>query len=266
MAIYFHLNDPEVPLTLDSIGNHWNQLAVQRINGYPCYHWLQTESGEGEIVVKGKTINLKAGDGILISRFLPHSYYSKEKWVTRFVTFQGELLDSLDNFLGSTSYLLARDTSFFSFSQWTDDLITQLEEKKINSIDTSVLCYQFLINVKRFDSNKEWNDPLYKQYVVPVLEAISEEYATKLKPEDLSAKVFISSQYLSRLFKRFFGETTYSYLQGYRLMKAKEFLVTQKELSIKEIAYRTGFSNDSYFISTFRKETGYTPSEFRKLY
>lgn len=266
MSIYFHLNDVEVPLTLDSVGNHWEQLSVQRVQGYPYYHWLQTESGEGEVMIKGKSISLKQGEGILFSKFLPHSYYPKKKWMTRFVTFRGELCDHLEPIVGKETYLLAKDSAFFSFSAWTDDLVQQFENNSIHSIDLSVLCYQFLVNIKRFDEKRNWNDPLYTQYVVPVLEVISERYAEKLNPEELSQKVFISPQYLSRLFKRFFGETTYAYLQGFRLMKAKELLINQKKLPIKEIAFLTGFSNDSYFIATFRKETGYTPNEFRNLY
>jgi len=52
----------------------------------------------------------------------------------------------------------------------------------------------------------------------------------------------------------------------YRLKKAKELLVNHPYLDIKTIAFRTGFNDVSHFVATFRRETGYTPLSFKKLY
>lgn len=47
MPIYFRNAPVREPFIYDSIGNHWLQDATSRPNGYPFYHYLQTESGCG---------------------------------------------------------------------------------------------------------------------------------------------------------------------------------------------------------------------------
>lgn len=59
----------------ESLGNHWNQVNIFRPDGYPYYHYLQTEKGTGRIEVRGKFYTLGANEGILIAPGVPHSYH-----------------------------------------------------------------------------------------------------------------------------------------------------------------------------------------------
>lgn len=43
MAIYFSNTLSKEPFQFDSVGNHWLQEALSRPQGYPIYHYLQTE-------------------------------------------------------------------------------------------------------------------------------------------------------------------------------------------------------------------------------
>ena len=81
----------------------------------------------------------------------------------------------------------------------------------------------------------------------------------------LSNIVYITPQYLSRLFRRFLGCSVYEYITTYRINKAKEFLLVHQHMEVQEIAARTGFPDSSHFIAMFRKMTGVTPLEFRKI-
>ena len=108
-------------------------------------------------------------------------------------------------------------------------------------------------------------DPLYEKYVAPVVKEIETNYGQELTVLDLSRQVFITPQYLSRLFGRFLGCSAYEYLTVYRINKAKEFLLTFPRMSVQDIAQRMGFTDASHFIASFKKMTGLTPLEFRKL-
>lgn len=66
------------PITFDTIGNHWEQVPIYRPNGYPLYHYLQTEKGVGKIEIQGKSYLLNENEGILIAPFIPHSYAKKQ--------------------------------------------------------------------------------------------------------------------------------------------------------------------------------------------
>lgn len=52
------------------------------------------------------------------------------------------------------------------------------------------------------------------------------------------------------------------YIGRLRLERAKELLLT--DASIKEVALGAGFGSDSYFCKKFKRELGYTPSEYRR--
>ena len=87
----------------------------------------------------------------------------------------------------------------------------------------------------------------------------------KITLADLCRETNYSSSRLSALFKK---ETTLSpieYIILYRIEKAKELLI-EGIMSEEEIGYAVGFSDENYFIRAFKKRTGITPYQFRKLF
>lgn len=79
----------------------------------------------------------------------------------------------------------------------------------------------------------------------------------------LAELVYLNPSYLSRLFKQATGINLFDYILNARIARAKE-LLQDEQLKIYDIASRTGFGSPSYFIRTFRKETGRTPQEYRE--
>ena len=49
------------------------------------------------------------------------------------------------------------------------------------------------------------------------------------------------------------------------LNKAKELLLTHQRMEIQQISQLVGFLDTSHFIAMFKKFTGITPLDFRKL-
>lgn len=74
MPIHFRNSPVNEPFIFDSIGNRWSQDRVLRPNGYPLYHYLQTEKGRGIVELQGKTYTLDEGEGILIAPYIHHTY------------------------------------------------------------------------------------------------------------------------------------------------------------------------------------------------
>lgn len=60
-----------LPLQLETIGIQYNQEPMTRPHGYPCYHWLQTLAGEGELSMNGRTWNMPERSGILLAPGTP---------------------------------------------------------------------------------------------------------------------------------------------------------------------------------------------------
>ena len=73
----------------------------------------------------------------------------------------------------------------------------------------------------------------------------------------------LSMHHFARQFKQSAGVTPHHYLTQKRVKRAQEMLV-QTDLSLAEIAYGTGFSDQSHLARHFRYMLGTTPREFRQ--
>ena len=71
--------------------------------------------------------------------------------------------------------------------------------------------------------------------------------------------------YVSNLFSRVEGITLEQYIIRQKIEKVKELLFYD-ELTLSEIAWKLGYSSPAYLNSQFKKVTGITPGEFRKLH
>ena len=81
--------------------------------------------------------------------------------------------------------------------------------------------------------------------------------------QDAAAAVSLSPSHFSRQFKARTGYSPYEYIVLRRIDKAK-YMLASTELSVKEIAYATGYNSEENFIHSFRKNVGVAPGIFRK--
>ncbi len=79
---------------------------------------------------------------------------------------------------------------------------------------------------------------------------------------DLLQAVPMSRTLLERKFKNALGITPHNHIQKIRLQKAKT-LLSNTQLSVKEIAERCGFAHVEYLSVAFKREIGQTPTEYR---
>ena len=92
---------------------------------------------------------------------------------------------------------------------------------------------------------------------------ITEHYAEDLRVKDLADMVYISSDHLTRSFKKRFGKTVSGYILEKRMYLAGE-LLKRHDLSITQVSDSVGFANYSYFTEQFKKVYGMTPREYQK--
>ena len=97
----------------------------------------------------------------------------------------------------------------------------------------------------------------------PVMFWIEENYRKKFSLDALAAELGKSRSYLSRRFHAETGEHIHNYLNTLRLRRACE-LLRHSALPVNEIAGQVGFSEVTYFISSFKKGIGETPLQYRK--
>ena len=80
----------------------------------------------------------------------------------------------------------------------------------------------------------------------------------------LTDKFYSSYQHISSVFSSKEGITIEKYYINQKIEKAKELLVYD-ELTLSEISYKLGYSSVQHLSNQFKKTTGFTPSEFKRL-
>ena len=267
MSIIFRTTPVREPFTFESIGEDWEQDHVTRPGGYPFYHYLQTERGTGQVETAAGSFLLQEHEGVLIAPFIRHSYSGLESpWITKFATFNGTAERSIPQILGNRQVVHVGSAQGELISGLISECVRLYGIHPLDSRQLSINCYTMLLNIADSSSaTSPAGEPLYHNYVLPVIEEIERDYTLPLTVDELSRKVFVTPQYLSRLFRRYLNCSVYEYLTAFRISKAKELLITCPMLDIRDIALRTGFSDSSHFISTFRKAVGTTPLKFRRM-
>lgn len=83
-----------------------------------------------------------------------------------------------------------------------------------------------------------------------------------LNIQTMCEKGFLSASSLQRAFDRHFGISPKQYLSKLRMNRALE-LLSESTLSIKEIAYSCGFTDEKYFSRAFKEKYGCPPSQLQ---
>jgi two-component system response regulator YesN len=92
---------------------------------------------------------------------------------------------------------------------------------------------------------------------------ISENIDKDLSRDDIAAYIYLSPDYLSRVFKKETGVSLSEYLIEEKFKFAQNLLI-QSDMSISEIATSIGYTNFSHFSKMFKRVTDMNPLEFRK--
>jgi AraC-like DNA-binding protein len=118
--------------------------------------------------------------------------------------------------------------------------------------------------LNRYLKNKPGSKKKTPAWAQELKDIIQDHIDANLSLKELSKGLDINPSYLSREFSRYFENMSFGeYIRKQRIEKAIE-LMQQPAYSLTEIAYLTGFSDQSHFTRIFKKHTGQNPSVYRK--
>lgn len=122
--------------------------------------------------------------------------------------------------------------------------------------------YQLFIYITSYVKPQNTID--YTNHIVKsTKEYLETHYADDISLEDMAEHVNISPQYFSKLIKKTTGFNFIDWLSMLRVKKAKE-LLTNSNLTVKEVCFMVGYKDPNYFSRIFKKRIGITPSEYVK--
>lgn len=83
--------------------------------------------------------------------------------------------------------------------------------------------------------------------------------------DEIARKIFLHPNYISSIFRKEVGTSLVKYINNLRIEEARHLLSDQPELSVEEIAERTGFQTTRYFYKAFKDKMDMSPGEYRRL-
>jgi YesN/AraC family two-component response regulator len=118
---------------------------------------------------------------------------------------------------------------------------------------------------KKFLKHKSGKVPAWAKELKEIIQDQIDTNLT-LSLKELSESLHVHPSYLSREFSKYFDDLSFGdYIRKMRIEKAI-VLLNDQEKTLAEIAYLTGFSDQSHFTRIFKKYTGKIPSEYRKTF
>ncbi|MCX8081985.1 MAG: AraC family transcriptional regulator [bacterium] len=122
-----------------------------------------------------------------------------------------------------------------------------------------------LISLLKRCSSKKNPVPRHNPRVESIMNYIEGHFTEDISLSDIAKKFFISESYLSHLFKNETGMPLKQYIFQRRIMEAKKLLTEHPEKKVYTVAGKVGFTDFTIFNRTFKKITGMTPSNYRRI-
>ncbi|WP_124067445.1 helix-turn-helix domain-containing protein [Clostridium sp. E02] len=253
---------------------------------YPA-HWhtpleiIMPLSNAYSIVCNTHRYELRPGDIMLICPGVIHALEAPK--FGRRIIFQAELpmfheireLESILTLLNPT-FIITPESFPVIHEQFNHSMLDILKEYNKDLPLTETMIYSKLLEIfaligrnhtERASSmdSTNINQKKYAEKFIYICNYISSHCTEELTLEEVASLVGFSKYHFARLFKQFANISFYKYVNKKRIATAETLLINH-QLSITEVAMRSGFSSPSAFIRMFKIMKSCTPTEFRKMY
>lgn len=109
----------------------------------------------------------------------------------------------------------------------------------------------------------------YSQELKRQLESLMEKDKPYLNPElrldELSDLIGISRHHMSQVINEHFHQNFFDFVNTYRVEESKKLIADKgKKINLSEVGFDAGFNNTVSFNLSFKKNTGITPSQYRR--
>jgi len=247
-------------------------------------------SGQATHCIGGKTYKVKRGDLFIVNSGTEHVFYenkdNREPFVAYDLMFTPEFFDS--GVMGSQQESFNKYYMFYSlfgegkalppFFSVTGSVYTTfgelfnkiyLEHRGCEKGYTEIIrayLLQLIITIFRLDEERMSKEGNLKnrQVVNYIVDYIKENHTSHISVAQLAQMVYLSPDYLGKIFKKETGMTIGTMVQQVRIEKVCHLLAST-DYTVAKIAEACGFEDMNFFYKIFKKHMGILPGEYRRM-
>lgn len=219
----------------------------------PYYDLTVLLRGTLKYEINGEPLTLCAGDAICLpptTRRVREAGTQRADFISFNFTLEGELHLPLkmEKAVGNDILLLIA-----AYDELSRHAHGDTDKKTAHLIACILLILEDRVKEKRYSS-----------LTLKIMEYLHANLSSRITLEAIGEMSFFSPVYCDTVFKRETGSSIIDYLIEERIAQAKR-LIAEDVLSLGTIAEKSGFSDYNYFSRVFKKRTGYTPSQYKRI-
>lgn len=250
-------------------GNHPTRYLFSTERGRTLneYQLLYIAKGKGSFTSAScKTTEIRAGNMFLLFPGEWHSYAPDPSvgWEEYWIGFKGE---NIDNRVRNSFFSKQKPVFYVGV---LDEVVQLYNQGIVVAREQKTGFQQMLAGIVNhllglafsLDKHAGFEELEVANLINQAKIIFADKLQERIRPEEVAEKLHMSYSWFRRLFREYTGFAPAQYVQELRIQYAKE-LLTNTNLSVKEVAFRCGFDNPEYFFLAFRKKTEYTPSRYR---
>ncbi len=225
-------------------------------------------SGRCRFFINDKSYDVLPGDVVLIpERVIHKTNYGNEEHSRILIECTGHFLpEEARSEISSMVYLYRNASATEDILELLRKIEDEYKNPDVYSFD-AIRSYMHLL-VYLMIRNKSTVSILSRgnAMIEDVVGYVKDNFASDISLSEVAKRYFISSEHLSRTFKRQTGFCFNEFLTLVRLQHAEYMLKNRKGRSISEIAYSCGFNDSNYFSDKFKRSYGKSPLRYSKDY
>lgn len=241
-------------------------MPTLRPEGRRDYQLLYIASGKALFFLEDEQKEIPAGCMVLYrpGERQQYYYYAKDTPEVYWVHFSGyEAADILEKIGFSGTHVLFCGISL-QYPELFRRMILELQLKR-PCFEELLCAYLRQLFTQIHRSQLESSDENHKnqKHMENAVHYFNECFNRNISIEDYARSRHMSVSWFIRSFKQYMGMTPMQYITSIRINTARE-LLKSTNYSIKEISSLAGYDNPLYFSRIFHRQTGHSPSEYRK--
>ncbi len=237
---------------------------------HPFWELVYVVDGRVGVTADNRIYVLSAGDLIVHKPMEFHKIWSEDDHVrVNIYTFvaSGKNLSFLENHSGTVNEIAEKQLHELNliakqaFSCDEGGLVMEFRDPVQVQVFASML--EVLLLELRDNTSEIGAEEKHSRMFSTVVTYLNDNLHRQLTVEEIAQRCNISSSMLKKIFRKYTDDGVMAYFSRMKINRAMEML--SAGTSVATVSEKLAYTNQFYFSAVFKRQTGYTPTQYRKM-